>query len=223
VTDLAIRDERHYLATVAEVRALVERIETVEGARDLADYARAAQVWAQRAKLGTEQVNLAAAAKLWAERRAGELLREAPKNAGGLLRGSETRPRDNTPTLDDLGVTKHESSRWQQLAEIPEPDFAEAIDQASQNGTVTASAVRRMVVPISEELLAKQQRDTLIWHLERCVRGMESPPSAAVAECQRLLRDGGGDPGPFTPSRFERVAAYATAFANTLREAGIDG
>lgn len=223
MTELAIRDERQYLATVSEVRALVERIETVEGARDLSDRARAAEVWAQRAKLGTEQVNLAAAARLWAERRAGELLREMPKNGGTRLGGDKVLPPDDTATLADLGISKHESSRWQKLAEIPEPDFEQAIEQASENGQVTATAVRRLAVPVSEELLAKQQRQTLIDGLDRAVKAMELSASHARAEANRLLADGDGDPGPFTPGRFERVAEFAIAFANTLREAGIDG
>lgn len=141
-TDLVIRDERHYLATVADVRALAERIETVGDARDLADRARAAQVWAQRAKLGTEQVNLAAVAKLWAERRAGELLRETPKNRGAQGVGkSAVADRDHTPTLGELGVTKHESSRWQRLAAIPAEQFTEAVEQATSEGAVSTARV----------------------------------------------------------------------------------
>lgn len=220
MTELAIRDERHYLATVSEVRALVDRIESVEGARDLADQARAAQVWAQRAKLGSEQVNLAAAAKLWAERRAGELLREAPKNGGRLLRGNETRPRDSTPTLEDLGVAKHESSRWQQLAEIPTEDFAEAVEQAAAEGTVTAAAVRRLVVPVSEELLERQARQANIAHLNRCLRGLEVSPTHARSEMARLLSH--GDEHTFTATRFERAAEAATAYADVLRKEGLE-
>lgn len=142
-----IRDERHYLATVRDVRALAERIEHVEGAKDLADKARTMQVWAERAKLGTEQVNLAAAARLWAERRAGELLAAMPKQNGS--RGFGKSPNDVEshdvtplpPTLADLGVSKQESSRWQQLAEIPPDAFEQAVEQASEQGIVSAARV----------------------------------------------------------------------------------
>jgi len=118
---LAIRDEQHYLATVDEVRELALRIEHVGDAKALADKARAAQVWGERAKLGADQVNLAAAARLWAERRAGELLvasRENGERGGG-------RPAKESPaaTLSDLGISPVESSRYQSLAEIPRPEF----------------------------------------------------------------------------------------------------
>lgn len=77
------------------------------------------QVWAERAKLGEQQVNLAAAARLWAERRAGELLIASRENGTrDTGQGGDRRSQSQEPTvkLDDLGLSKHESSRYQQLA-----------------------------------------------------------------------------------------------------------
>lgn len=53
-------------------------------------------------------------AKLWAERRAGELLIASRENGQRADRGRpEKTSQDATiSTLHDLGVTKHESSRW---------------------------------------------------------------------------------------------------------------
>lgn len=138
-----IRDDQHYLAAVAEMQSLCERIETVEGAKDLADRARSAQVWAQRAQLGVEQVNIAGIAKIWAERRAGELLTSAPKHQGG--RPPETGDRmAPVSTLADLGVSKKQSSRWQGLAAIPVGQFTEAVEEASAEGAVTTAKVARI-------------------------------------------------------------------------------
>jgi hypothetical protein len=60
-----------------------------------------------------------------AERRAGELLREMPKNEGASAggekdgpRGTYVVPRDETPTFADLGISKNQSSRWQKLAVV---------------------------------------------------------------------------------------------------------
>jgi hypothetical protein len=60
---------------------------------------------------------------LRAERRAAELLKEM-KRTGQRSNGygnqkSESRHATPIPTLDHLGVTKDQSSQWQQLAEIP--------------------------------------------------------------------------------------------------------
>lgn len=114
------------------------------------------------------------------------------------------------------------------LLDAPET-LREAWAEASANGAPTAADVRGVVarhrptlsLPLDEETLARQQRETLIRELDRAVYSLESPASAAAAEAQRLLAE--GDPGPFTPSRFDRVAEYASAFARALREAGIDG
>jgi phage N-6-adenine-methyltransferase len=139
-TALVIRDSSYYLDTVREVRVLAERIESIEDAKSLADRAAAAKVWAQRAKLGTDQVNLAAVARLWAERRAGELLATMRKLEGG-------RPSDKTPSqprgvsLEDLGVTYDQSSQWQKLAEVPATKFQDALDQAASEGVVSRSRV----------------------------------------------------------------------------------
>lgn len=143
MSELAIRDEGHYLATVADVRSLAERIESVEGAKDLADRARAAQVWAQRARLGQEQVNLASVAKLWAERRAGQLLSES---------GLTTKPVRQLPE----GVSKTQSHRWQKLAAIPAGQFASAVEKATEEGSVSASRVER----IADETLGKRIQET---------------------------------------------------------------
>lgn len=142
---LVIRDESQYLATVSDVRALCERIDNVGDARDLADRARAAQVWAQRAKLGQQQVNLAAIAKVWAERRAGELLQQTVRPGNPQL------SQDGRIGLADLGVSANESSRWQKLASIPAETFTEAIDVAAEEGVVSATKVQRLAVHFSSE------------------------------------------------------------------------
>ena len=55
--------------------------------------------------------------KVRAERRAGQMLAEMPKHPAG--RPSVNRSHDATdlpPTLDDIGINKTQSSRWQKLA-----------------------------------------------------------------------------------------------------------
>lgn len=61
-----------------------------------------------------------------AEIRAGELLAETEKNKGAAgggkkdaPRGRIKLPRDTTPKLAELGITKTQSSRWQKLAGLP--------------------------------------------------------------------------------------------------------
>ena len=117
-------------------RALAEahRIDEVKSIRDKA---MAMQVYAEQAK-DRELIEMATDIKLRAERRAGQRVREMPKNKGTSGTGdanignstggrAERPPVDTTPKLSDLGITKDESSRWQRLAALPEAQFEEKL------------------------------------------------------------------------------------------------
>ena len=57
-----------------------------------------------------------------AERRAGELLKDTPKAKGGQpyqSTGNKVQPVE-TPTLEEIGITKNQSSKWQKIASITE-------------------------------------------------------------------------------------------------------
>lgn len=71
--------------------------------------------------------NYAAEVKLRAERRAGELLAEMPKDEGGRpakRTGSIVEP---VSKLNDLGISKKQSHRWQAVATVPERQFEQHI------------------------------------------------------------------------------------------------
>jgi hypothetical protein len=56
--------------------------------------------------------------RLRAEKRAGELLREMADGGERAQRGEAKKSQPATFRLDDLGVSKSQSSRWQRLAEL---------------------------------------------------------------------------------------------------------
>ncbi|HEY8746840.1 MAG TPA: hypothetical protein VIM11_02620 [Tepidisphaeraceae bacterium] len=97
--------------------------------------ADAARVYAKRIGASNDAINHAAAFKLRAERKMGQMLKASPKNAGakGRLgagtRGSKKEPQvDPPPTLSDLGISKKTSSRAQMLADTPDEEFEAALD-----------------------------------------------------------------------------------------------
>ncbi len=73
--------------------------------------------------------NQCAEIKVRAERRAGELLKAKEKHRGfpDIVQSHDVTP---PPKLEEIGISRKQSSRWQAIADIPEPVFEEHIARA---------------------------------------------------------------------------------------------
>lgn len=120
-------------------RMALERATTVDDAKQVVDMAEAARTCSRLARESLAMQNQWAEVKLRAERKAGELLRDNPEIGRGKT--------GNLPVF--LGLPEAErskaqtlSSRWQQVASIPEPEFdayiAEAHNEAKELTSVGA-------------------------------------------------------------------------------------
>jgi|SRR6185295_77051 len=143
-------------------RALAEA-RRVDEVKDVRDRAMAMQIYAQQAK-DRSLIDHATELKLRAEIRAGELLAEMEKNKGArgqgrprLGGGTEQPPKDETPTLKDLGVTKTQSSRWQQLAALPPEEQEQRIARAKQKAEAVIDGISRVKRPSAGEKLPQQR------------------------------------------------------------------
>lgn len=134
-------------------RAALQAAHDVDEVKDIRDKAQAMAAYAKQAK-DTKLVEWASEIKVRAERRAGAMLVEMKVNGSrangteNLKIGQESSPEslDGTPepTLDSLGISKNQASRWQKVAAIPEKAFERAIEQNKQSaGVVTTAAVLR--------------------------------------------------------------------------------
>ena len=96
----------------AAVAAAAERAAKLAGVRGAAP---------ELVRAANETAREAAVLRIEAQARAGELLREMAEHGERDRGRGDRRPEshDATPKLDDLGVTKSESSRWQRLARVP--------------------------------------------------------------------------------------------------------
>lgn len=54
--------------------------------------------------------------RLYAERKAGELLKETELNKGAATASSDMTA---LPKLKDIGITRNQSSNWQRVSEVP--------------------------------------------------------------------------------------------------------
>jgi|SRR3954453_3725052 hypothetical protein len=106
----------------------------VDEVKDIRDKAMAMEVYLRQAK-NTEAERRACEIRLRAERKAGELFaeREKAKGAAGNPGGrgaTIVRSSDDTAhpqTLQELGISKQQSSDWQRLAAVPEEQFEAAL------------------------------------------------------------------------------------------------
>lgn len=135
------------LERLGRARAALAEVESVEDALRVADFAESVRYAARQAKAGMEAENHAAEVRLRAERRAGELLAQTERHPAG--RPPKNRSHDATdfrpPRLADLGVSRSASSRYQQVAAVPESVFEDYIQSKQQRGEeITTNRLLRL-------------------------------------------------------------------------------
>src|SRR5690606_17827915 len=96
------------------------------------------------AAMGVSAVNAVIECKLLAERLAGKIIADMQKHSGGRPAKTCDRPSTGFPRIEDLGITRHQSSKWQRIASVPEDIFfahIKSFNEASREIT-TASVLK---------------------------------------------------------------------------------
>jgi hypothetical protein len=136
-------------------RTALAEAHRIDEVKDIRDKAEAMAAYARQAH-DTAMIEMATEIKVRAEIRGGELLklmgeRGERHNGRGNNKSPELASHDVRPTLSDLGVTENESSRWQRLAEIPEPQREAAIESMKKTvGQVTTAGMLRFAKALQE-------------------------------------------------------------------------
>lgn len=138
-------DESVAISLRDNARADLMQIKSIEEGVTYLNKVKSIEVWVKAEKKDAELQNIIAEQKLRTQRILGKLLKESELSEGG--RPSKTSTREE-PVLSDYGVTKKQSSTFQQIASIPEKAFnefirekKEAVNEAVAELT-TAGAVR---------------------------------------------------------------------------------
>lgn len=120
--------------------------------------------------MGLEAQNDAAEIKLRAERRLGDLVAVQPKQDGGDAARAQSQAAAEVPTrLDELGISKSQSSRCQTIAAVPEPVSEEYCDEALAfadvrqlpNGQASTSSSHRVTACDKRTISASAGRVTI--------------------------------------------------------------
>lgn len=137
--------------SIAECRAIDE-------IKDFRDKAKALQLYAQQAK-NREAEAQCAEIRLRAERKCGVLIREE-QAAGELATRADgadlSRNTTSKKTLNDINLSRDQSSKFQKLADIPDAEFEKRLADTKDRGDVptTEGIIRGKVTPINKDAFA---------------------------------------------------------------------
>jgi N6-adenosine-specific RNA methylase IME4 len=142
--------------TAKKELALAKSVDEVKNIRDKAEALRA---YAKQAGESLEMQNMIAEIKIRAERRAGELLKEQKRDQGETDKKimSDDSTLSSKPKLDEIGISKNQSSSWQKIADIPEDKFEKHIAETkdSKEELTTASTLR-----LAEDIVRQERNQT---------------------------------------------------------------
>ena len=119
---------------------------TIDEVMQIRDKAEALKAYIRQSGESHEMQNAMAEIKLRAERKAGELITEGQEKGEIATKKTNQYNDSDTVSLSDIGLSKKQSSRFKQIANIPEPEFEEYIEKtkASETGEVTSAAALRL-------------------------------------------------------------------------------
>lgn len=151
-------------------RTALAEAHRVDEVKDIRDKAEAMAAYARQAK-DSELIQYATEIKVRAERRCGELLRVNVATAsergamGAATRwsGKSNESTSHPQTLSGMGLTKDESSRYQQLAAMPDDHFETAVAtaKATAGEVTTAFMLREAAKSRPSKKLTKADKERL--------------------------------------------------------------
>jgi hypothetical protein len=148
------------LAKYDAMCAAIDAAYQVDEVKDIRDKAVALEEYSTQAK-NTEAERRACEIRLRAERKAGQLLASMEKAKGarepGTGRGTTRSPEGTASKLNDLGISKKQSSNWQKLAAVPEKKFERALADTTHKPTTTG------IIKENEEPKQRPVADNALW------------------------------------------------------------
>lgn len=152
-------DNDFILARVDPARRMLAECRDANGAKRIADKARALEIYATRQKLGRDCVDYAHALVIDSLADMGAFLKNQPKNTGAKGIGKSAIPNGHrTPTLKEQGISLKESAAGQILASIRAKnfkDYAQVRDNKASVSKIMRERRRRAVLHRLENIETK--------------------------------------------------------------------
>lgn len=145
-------------------KAQLMQIQSVEDGISYLNKLSAIDKWVKAEKKDAELQNIVAEQKLRTQRILGELLREGQRK--GLIASKGDRvsnvPDENISTLNDVGLSRKQSSTFQQIASIPEEKFEDFIaekKEAVSNAVaeLTTTGALRLAKSLNSDVTSKSK------------------------------------------------------------------
>lgn len=144
------------LSRIDAARKALAAAKSLDDVKEVRDQAEAVRMYCKAAGVGLEMQNMAAEIKLRAERKAGEMLAAMEKRKGGTPKKLVSH--DETPALDDIGVSRTQSHRWQRIADVPEEAFEQYIAEKREVGEITTAGALKL-----RESAATESNEPSLW------------------------------------------------------------
>lgn len=130
------------LVRYEQARTALAAVHSYDEVKDIMDQAERAAVYARQAN-DSDLIKYATEIRVRAQRRAGEMLAQTEKATGakgiGPIAVTEWNRNQPVPaTLEEIGVTKKQSSNWQALASMTEEHFEATVEAAKDTSEAVA-------------------------------------------------------------------------------------
>jgi len=130
------------LVKLNRARQALAEAKNLEEIKKIIDISTATKAWVKAAGMGIDIVNDAQEIKIRSEIKAGEFLKKMEKNDGTPRSQNVTTP----PTLDELGIHKMQSHRWQKMSDIDKVKLENYVEtKKGKKEEITSSGVIAIV------------------------------------------------------------------------------
>jgi hypothetical protein len=125
-------------------KSAIEQAASFIAVREVRDQAEALRAYQHSVGAAQEGIDAAQEIRIRAERRMGQEIARAQQE-GSAATPHRRQKGSDAPTLSELGVKRHHSSEWQQLATVDEETFEAALSAAKEERRLSPSAVRKLL------------------------------------------------------------------------------